>query len=584
MNKLPFLRLLILILSSVWLTSVIFADSPIDNQTVTFTKFIEEISRCEKYTTFENVKIRYVFNHDKYGMDKRFNEGAPELYIKSSIRLLNCDFDLDYWLVLRNITFQDYFAVFNCTPIKAIFKDCTFKKTLRIYGNNIEFIDLDSCTFEHGFKFVRNNVNDRLTFKNCKISVNESLFGDTDALDMDPRLFRLSNKLEGFDLSVQNCEFNLPTHLKNNSQFFIEISESDFNNLRFIGNSVNATLNLSETTVTNAFVTYDCKFNGKILMDAFNVNPINTRVQWSAVKDNRIAILEQKTQRVFSGEDADSIDNELIFNSLISCYANFYNAFKSQGNRIAANACYIEWKDIETSYLKNQYSSDRNKALFFNYLMNVFLKIFCDYGTNPLKAIQIALYVLLFFAGIYFFFPYTITSFHRRSLFDQLKIYGHYLSSPKSLLEIEDSVIAKEQKPPTYADYINFVSDSKGKVPWYFHIFGKPLYFLELLKDKPSKFFYKVIDIFPDEWEKMNQSKRVIATMMYGIVFMLTVLWFLMIHILDSVALSLNVFSTLGFGQIPIKGIPRYLTILEGFIGWFLLSIFSVSLISQVIQ
>jgi hypothetical protein len=578
------LKTLIFILSAVCLTAVVFSDSPIDNQTVTFTKFIEEMAKCQKHTTFENVKIRYVFNDDKFGMDKRFNEGAPELFIKSSIRLLNCDFDLDYWLVLRNITFLDYFAVFNCTPIKAIFKDCTFKKTLRIYGNNIEFIDIDSCRLEHGFKFVRNNVNDHLTFKNCKISVNESLFGDTDALDMEPRLFRLSNKLEGFDLTIQNCDFDLPHHLRNNTQFFIEISESDFNNLRFTGNTVNATLDLSETTVANAFVTYDSKFNGKILMDAFNVNPINTRIQWSTVEKNRIAILEHKTKKVISGQYADSINSELLFNSLISCYANFYNAFKSQGNRIAANACYIEWKDIETSYLKNQYTNGNDRTLFFNYLMNVFLKTFCDYGTNPLKAIQIALYVLLVFAGIYFFFPYTITSFHRRSLFDQLKIYGHYLSSPKSLLEIEDSVIAKEQITPTYADYTNFIADSKGKVPWYFHIFGKPLYFLELLKDKPTKFFYKVIDIFPDEWEKMSQSKRVVATLLYGVVFMITVLWFLMIHILDSVALSLNVFSTLGFGQIPIKGIPRYLTILEGFIGWFLLSIFSVSLISQVIQ
>lgn len=216
--------------------------------------------------------------------------------------------------------------------------------------------------------------------------------------------------------------------------------------------------------------------------------------------------------------------------------------------------------------------------------MNVFLKVFCDYGTNPLKAIQIAFYVLLFFAGIYFFFPYSILSFHKRTMFDQLKIYGHYLSSPKSLLEIEDSVIAKEDKTPTYSDYMKFVTDSKGKVPWYFHIFGKPLYFLELIRNKPTKLFYRIIDIFPDEWETMSKTKRVAAAIMYGVVFMVTVLWFLLIHILDSVALSLNVFSTLGFGQIPIKGIPRYLTILEGFIGWFLLSIFSVSLISQVIQ
>ncbi len=578
------MRFLIIILSFVYLQAGLYADSPIDNQTVTFTKFINEMAKCEKYTTFENVKIRYKMPDDKEGMDKRFNGGEPELYIKSSIRLLNCDFDLDYWLVLRNITFMDYFAIFNSTPIKAIFKDCTFKKTLRIYNNTIDFIDIDSCRLEHGFKFVRNTVNDRLTFKNCKISVNPALFGDTDALDMEARLFKLSNKLDAFDLIIQDTEFNLPENLKTNPQYFIILTESSFNNLRLVGNTVNAAIDFSESTVENAFVTNDCKYNGNVILDAFNINPINTRVQWSSVDNNRLAVYDHKTKKMYSGKDVDSIANEIQFASLISCYANFYNAFKSQGNRIAANACYVEWKNIETSFLHDLYTSGKDESVFFNYLMNVFLRIFCDYGTNPLKAIQIAFYVLLFFAGIYFFFPYSILSFHKRSLFDQLKVYGYYLTSPKSLLEIEDSVIAKDQKVPTYNEYMSFVTESKGKIPWYFNIFGKPLYFLELIRSKPTKLFYKLIDIFPDEWENMSKFKRILATVLYGAVFVVTIIWFFVIHVLDSIALSLNVFSTLGFGQIPIKGIPRYLTILEGFIGWFLLSIFSVSLISQVIQ
>lgn len=56
------------------------------------------------------------------------------------------------------------------------------------------------------------------------------------------------------------------------------------------------------------------------------------------------------------------------------------------------------------------------------------------------------------------------------------------------------------------------------------------------------------------------------------------------IRALNSTTLSINAFSTLGFGAIPVKGVSRYITILEGFLGWFLLSIFSVSLISQMIQ
>ena len=55
-------------------------------------------------------------------------------------------------------------------------------------------------------------------------------------------------------------------------------------------------------------------------------------------------------------------------------------------------------------------------------------------------------------------------------------------------------------------------------------------------------------------------------------------------QVMDAVATSMNAFVTLGYGQMPVKGIGKYLAVLEGLIGWFLLSIFSVSLISQILQ
>jgi len=52
---------------------------------------------------------------------------------------------------------------------------------------------------------------------------------------------------------------------------------------------------------------------------------------------------------------------------------------------------------------------------------------------------------------------------------------------------------------------------------------------------------------------------------------------------MNGLALSLNAYTTLGFGNIPTVGIARYACILEGFIGWFMLSIFSVALLNQVL-
>ncbi len=51
----------------------------------------------------------------------------------------------------------------------------------------------------------------------------------------------------------------------------------------------------------------------------------------------------------------------------------------------------------------------------------------------------------------------------------------------------------------------------------------------------------------------------------------------------NAFTLSLNSFVTLGFGTIPTTGLARYVCIVQGFIGWFLLSLFTVALINQVI-
>jgi len=95
---------------------------------------------------------------------------------------------------------------------------------------------------------------------------------------------------------------------------------------------------------------------------------------------------------------------------------------------------------------------------------------------------------------------------------------------------------------------------------------------------------------FPSEWDvtdrnaiiqnvkalKTKKKKRTLIAVIF-------ISFSTFIHILNAVTLSLNAFTTLGFGDIPTNGIARYMCILEGFIGWFLLTIFSVSMISQVL-
>jgi hypothetical protein len=277
------------------------ADSKIDGRTVSFTEFIDEMVKADKYTTFEKVKVRYDVNTDKKGMDYRFDNGGPDITVHSRMRLLDCDFDEIYWLVLRSIIFEDYLVFFNCKPVKAIFRHCTFKKTLRVYSSDLEFMDFDTCSFEHGFKLERSGVKDRMKFTGCSFSVNPAIPDPKNEYDMNGTLFWIADKNDALDLTIRGCEFNPPANLKDNPQYFLDLTSSHFSNLRLIDNKINANVDFSQSSVDNTFLTYDCSYNGKIMMDAFNLNPVNTLVQWSTVNGNRLAVYDPKSRRIFHG-------------------------------------------------------------------------------------------------------------------------------------------------------------------------------------------------------------------------------------------------------------------------------------------
>ena len=95
---------------------------------------------------------------------------------------------------------------------------------------------------------------------------------------------------------------------------------------------------------------------------------------------------------------------------------------------------------------------------------------------------------------------------------------------------------------------------------------------------------------FPSDWDEKSK-KQLIADFRiftqknehgYFLPFLKLVKGFV-ISLFNAFVLSVNSFVTLGFGRIPTHGFAKYICILEGFLGWFLLSIFIVSLINQVL-
>lgn len=103
-------------------------------------------------------------------------------------------------------------------------------------------------------------------------------------------------------------------------------------------------------------------------------------------------------------------------------------------------------------------------------------------------------------------------------------------------------------------------------------------------------FFSVIYFFFPSDWDLHSKSKllsnfremveknekgfvRPFLSLMKGLVY----------SFFNAITLSVNSFVTLGFGTIPTRGLAKYICIFQGFLGWFLLSIFIVALINQIL-
>jgi hypothetical protein len=135
-----------------------------------------------------------------------------------------------------------------------------------------------------------------------------------------------------------------------------------------------------------------------------------------------------------------------------------------------------------------------------------------------------------------------------------------------------------------FEEFKAFVDSKKDRVPSLFIKTAYPLYKWAISGTRISSAFLKRVDVMRGTWEDVPANKRWWKGILLIGAFAIAIFYDLIIKMLNALMLSINTFTTLGFGEIPIKGLPRYLAIIEGFIGWFMLTIFSVSLISQLLN
>ncbi|WP_421763959.1 ion channel [Ekhidna sp.] len=276
------------------------------------------------------------------------------------------------------------------------------------------------------------------------------------------------------------------------------------------------------------------------------------------------------------------IENEEVFKEEKKLLGNFHDYYKSIHDTKFANSAYVAMKDLETERLAFEYKQELSFDSFFTWKVNQFLKTFSNYGTKPAKAIIFSVYVILAFAFIYLFFPNHWDSHGRFRIMNRLRFFLKYSKQEDGVKEVY--LEEKKEELVPFEEFKAYFEKHGKKAPGFFYAVALPLYKWSVSGTRLVSGFLGKVDVLKGTWENTPNSQRWMKSTLVIGAFLFAFLYDLFIKVLNAVMLSINTFTTLGFGEIPIKGLPRYLAIIQGFIGWFMLTIFSVSLISQLLN
>ena len=557
-------------------------------RTISVSEWIDEMKATDGGSyEIKNTKIEWQFDDkNKTGKDLRYLEDVVRNGKKVGRRLLIRDLDLRHLdeMKARNCIFPVLLFYnanlpsfrFRYSELEQIeLKHCTIEK-LTISHSTFEELTLSNSIVEKNIRFSKCTALER-----GRVGLTETKFTDT----MRSHVKSYDNyHLMFYSSSVDKIEIK-------NCDFALQYNETiEFDNINLFGSQVNylwlketdfTSLEFQNLSINKAFEVKDINISTYLKLKSFDYPQENTNVNWKYISGGKICFWLNDSTNYFGKSDSEiSLDYE--YNELIAIYNKLLLMYKVRGDRLAANGCYVQIKEIETRRFNYIYRTTPSVKAWFDWRLNQFLKYFCDYGTSPVKSLIISMYVIAAFAFLYFFFYSDWDRINRTFLMKQYRKMLQYFRSEQKLEDFYSN--EHREKFQSYEEFKAEIEESKVEIPYFFGLLGKPLYRMSLINYKVMTWFYRRTEILSGRWVDLQPVRKIGVSLTVGLAIMFYLLYLVFVRALNSIVLSINTFSTLGFGDIPVKGFTRYVAILEGFLGWFLLSIFSVSLIGQILQ
>ena len=508
-----------------------------------------------------------------------------DIHINRLVVLENCKLPDNSTSVLSHLVFDKNVTFLRCAGAsQLIFYDCTFKQGVDFNNSELGRVEFAYSSILQRVVISELQIN-VLSFSQCEFStdasVPQSLFSYGFEQEDGPYqyLFRLTQnekKISWFYMA--NCKILetdvKPVMLFNGGIYNVIYMEGiDFNEV---------ILDFSACSVKENLTVQNCTFAQPLGADQFSFPVNNTSFYWKQLDSVGLGLYQNYATPPYTYVTDTLISDVYTFNALKSSYNKFFSMYRVQGDIESANAAYIQMKDMETGKYRYLYQKEPGLQSWFNWRFNQFLKYFSAYGTSPVQSLIFSMWTILIFAALYFFFPSDWDQINRTFLINEHRKIMQYFRTEQRL---EDFYTEKHKEHfKTFEEYKAELGQGRAELPAFILLVGKPLYLLSGIKHRFLTFIYRRIEVLKGKWIDLNPMRKAYLSFLTILTILIYSFYLIIIRVLNSVALSINVFSTLGFGAIPVGGITRYITIIEGFLGWFLLSIFSVSLISQMLQ
>ena len=274
-------------------------------------------------------------------------------------------------------------------------------------------------------------------------------------------------------------------------------------------------------------------------------------------------------------------------------------------NNFGSNLCFFN-----TSFTDRLefYENDVHKKVAFT--QTIFSELYNLIPWDQIKGNKLAIYEELnaYDNPLKFFYPNLIPYYGESSAelrnklaFDQLiASYRSLYHSYRDRGDIESANDCYIEMQDLISSRWKVIYQDEGRLNWFRWKLSQLLKLYTEHGTEPAKalvisfyillVFAIIYFFFPSEWDKTSKSailinlRSAISRHEKGTFkSILKAITAMLVSFLNAFTLSINSFVTLGFGTIPTTGFARYVCIVQGFIGWFLLSIFTVALINQVL-